>query len=181
MEDERKEEKKMGSKIEMVFRVSGFVLCFVAAIVVGLNEQTTILPLTLSLDLPPLDFTLTAKWYYLSALGYLLATNIIACSYSFISLFFLLKDTSNDNILILLVIILDTVMVALLFSSSGAAAAVGVIAYHGNSHVQWNKVCDIYGRFCIQVAASTVLSLAGAVVFMLLVVLATVGLQKRPS
>ena len=59
----------MGSKIEMVFRVSGFVLCFVAAIVVGLNEQTTVLPLTLSLDLPPLDFTLTAKWYYLSALG----------------------------------------------------------------------------------------------------------------
>ena len=112
---------------------------------------------------------------------YLLATNVIACSYSFISLFFLLKDTGNDNILVLLVIILDTVMVALLFSSSGATAAVGVIAYHGNSHVQWNKVCDIYGRFCIQVAASTVLSLAGAVVFMLLVVLATVGLQKRPS
>ena len=96
-------------------------------------------------------------------------------------MFLLLKKKSKDNILGLLIIVLDTVMVALLFSGSGAAGAVGVIAYQGNSHVQWNKVCDIYGRFCKQVAASTVLSLAGAVVFMSLVVLASVGLQKRPN
>ncbi|XP_038879800.1 CASP-like protein 1E2 [Benincasa hispida] len=186
MEAERKDQemKKIGNyhnKVEMVFRVLGFVLSFVAAIVVGLNKQTKLVPLTVSLNLPPLDYTFIAKWHYLSAFVYLLATNIIACSYSFISLFLLLKNKSKDNILGLLIIVLDTVMVALLFSSSGAAAAVGVIAYHGNSHVQWNKVCDIYGRFCKQVAASTVLSLAGAVVFMLLVVLASVGLQKRPN
>ncbi|KGN57071.1 CASP-like protein 1E2 [Cucumis sativus] len=189
MEEERKNEemKKMGNdydnyhKVEMVFRVLGFVLSFVAAIVVGLNNQTKVVPLAVSLNSPPLDYTFIAKWHYLSAFVYLLATNIIACSYSFLSLFLLLKNKSKDNILGLLIIVLDTVMVALLFSGSGAAGAVGVIAYQGNTHVQWNKVCDIYGRFCKQVAASTVLSLAGAVVFMSLVVLASVGLQKRPN
>ncbi|XP_022943606.1 CASP-like protein 1E2 [Cucurbita moschata] len=185
--EEEEEEEDMNKNVmlnhmaQMGFRFLGFVLSLVAAIVVGLNKQSKVVPLTVSLNLPPLDYTLTANWHYLSALVYLLATNVIACSYSFLSFVFLLKNKNKDSILALLVIVLDTVMVALLFSSSGAAAAVGVIAYHGNSHVQWNKVCDVYGRFCKQMAASTVLSLAGAVVFMLLVVLASVGLQKRPK
>lgn len=73
MEDEKNEEmKKIGNydnntKVEMVFRVLGFVLSFVAAIVVGLNKQTKVVPLTISLNLHPLDYTFTAKWHYLSA------------------------------------------------------------------------------------------------------------------
>lgn len=75
MEEERKNEemKKMGNdydnyhKVEMVFRVLGFVLSFVAAIVVGLNNQTKVVPLAVSLNSPPLDYTFIAKWHYLSA------------------------------------------------------------------------------------------------------------------
>ena len=88
------------------------------------------------------------------------------------------KNRSN-NVLTLLIIVLDTVTVALLSSGTGAALAIGVMGYEGNSHVGWNKVCDTFGRFCKQVAASALLSLAGAIVFLLLLILALVGLLKR--
>lgn len=67
-EEDQDEMKKMGNLVEIVLRVLGFVLSLVAAIVVGINKQTKVVPVTVSLNLPPLDFTLTAKWHYLSAL-----------------------------------------------------------------------------------------------------------------
>ncbi|XP_022138120.1 CASP-like protein 1E1 [Momordica charantia] len=162
-----------GVKLEVVLRVLGFVLSFVAAIVVGLDKQTKVIP--------ALDLVVSAKWHYLSAFVYLFAVDIITSSYGLLSLLLTLTNKNQSNTSILLLIVLDTVMVALLSSGGGAAMAIGMIGYHGNSHVMWNKVCDIFGRFCKHVAVSTVLSLAGAVVFMSLVVLAVVDLQKRPK
>ena len=72
--EEEEEQQDMNKNVmvnhmaQMGFRVLGFVLSLVAAIVVGLNKQSKVVPLTVSLNLPPLDYTLTANWHYLSAL-----------------------------------------------------------------------------------------------------------------
>ena len=81
----------------------------------------------------------------------------------------------------LLIIVLDLLMVGLLFSAVGAAGAIGLMAYVGNSHVNWNKVCNVFGTFCHQVVASVVLSVLAAVAYLFLVVLAVLGLNKRSN
>ncbi|XP_038901836.1 CASP-like protein 1E1 isoform X2 [Benincasa hispida] len=151
-----------GGKLEVIFRVLGILLSSVAAIVVGVGKETKVVPITISSKLPPFQIVVVAKWYYLSA-------------------FVLSNKNLSNNKLTVLIIFLDTVTVALLSSGTGAVMAIGVMGYNGNSHVRWNKVCDTFGRFCKQVAASAVLSLAGAIVFMLLVILAVLGLLKRPK
>lgn len=70
--------------------------------------------------------------------------------------------------------VLDKFTVALLFSGNGAAAAVGVLGYKGNSHVNWNKVCNVFDKFCGQMAASIGVSLLGSLAFLLLVVIPVV-------
>ncbi|XP_023540313.1 CASP-like protein 1E2 [Cucurbita pepo subsp. pepo] len=170
-----------GGKLEGVLRVLGFGLTLVAAIVVRLDKETKVVPFSISPNLPTFDVVVVAKWHYLSAFVYLFAANVIASLYGLLSLAISLANKNRSNILALLITILDLVMVVLLSSSAGAAIAIGIIGYHGNSHVRWNKVCDTFGRFCKQVAAASALSLAGAIVFMLLVILVVVGLQKRPK
>ncbi|CAK9318556.1 unnamed protein product [Citrullus colocynthis] len=171
-----------GGKLEVILRVLGFLLSFLAAIVIGVGKETKVVPITISSQLPPFHIVVVAKWHYLSAFVYHFATNVITSSYGLLSLMLTLSSKNrHNNMLTLLIIVLDTVTVALLSSGTGAAMAIGVMGYQGNSHVRWNKVCDTFGRFCKQVAASAVLSLAGAIVFMLLIILAVVGLQKRPK
>lgn len=82
-----------------------------------------------------------------------------------------LNRGKRKELLETLITILDTFMVALLFSGNGAAAATGLLGYNGNSHVRWNKVCDVFDKFCHQVAASILLSLLGSIAFLLLIVI----------
>lgn len=105
--------------------------------------------------------------------------NAIACSYALASLLLSLADMCGKKGLSLLIIILDLAAVALLFSGNGAATAVGVLGYHGNSHVQWNKVCDVFGKFCNQVAGAIVVSLLGSLAFFFLVVFAALNLRRE--
>lgn len=79
----------------------------------------------------------------------------------------------------MVIIILDLIMMALLASATGAATAVGVIGYQGNSHVRWNKVCNVFGKFCHQVAAAVVVSLLASLSFLFSVVLAVLDLHKK--
>jgi len=70
-------------------------------------------------------------------------------------------------------------MVALLFSGNGAAAAVGVLGYKGNSHVNWKRVCNVFEKFCDQMAASIGVSLIGSLAFLLLVIIPVLRLHPR--
>lgn len=106
--------------------------------------------------------------------------NAIACSYGALSLILILaKRGQKKGLLTLTTIILDLAMVALLASGNGAATAIGVIGYQGNSNVHWNKVCDMFGRFCHQVLVAVVVSLLGSLSFLFLVMLAALDLHKK--
>ncbi|KAL6971343.1 hypothetical protein U1Q18_046426, partial [Sarracenia purpurea var. burkii] len=113
---------------------------------------------------------------------YFVVANAIACVYAAISLVVMVatrRRSGGKKSSAMLITTLDLVVVALLFSGNGAAAAIGLIGYQGNSHVRWNKVCNMFGRFCLQGAAALVLSLLGSVAFLFLAVFATANLHKR--
>lgn len=105
--------------------------------------------------------------------------NAIACGYAAVSMLLILATRVGKKGVDLMIILLDLVMVALLFSGIGAAAAIGLMGYHGNSHVQWKEVCSMFDKFCHQGAAAIGLSGAAALAFFLLVALATFNLHKK--
>lgn len=164
---------------EVVLRLLALALTLVAAIVLGVNKETKMVPMTLSPSLPPLNVPVTAKWRYLSAFVFFVVSNAIACAYAVLSL--ILMITGGRKGLASMIIIFDTLIVALLFSGNGAAVAIGVLGYEGNSHVRWNKVCNVFTNFCHRVAAAVVLSLIGSLAFVLLAVISALRLQKRSS
>ncbi|KAG6432172.1 hypothetical protein SASPL_103746 [Salvia splendens] len=169
------------SGCDVVLRFLSLALSLAAAVVLGVNKETKMVSVTLVSSLPPISIPATAKWNYLSAFTYLVVANSIACGYAAISLALTLANRDGTKKWItILISILDLIMVALLFSAIGAAGAIGLMGYHGNSHVQWKKVCNVFDKFCSQTAASLGLSAAAAVAFFLLVVLATYNLHKRP-
>lgn len=120
-----------------------------------------------------LDSPLTVNRYFVVG-------NAIACAFAAVSLALTFISNGGGKIVSrLMIIVADLMMVALLFSSIGAATGIGLIGIKGNSHLQWHKVCDVFGRFCHQVMASVALSLLAAIAFLLLIILAASKLQKR--
>ncbi|KAJ8766270.1 hypothetical protein K2173_022329 [Erythroxylum novogranatense] len=154
------------STVDVLLRVLAFVLSLTAAIVLGLDKQTKVIS----------DKSIVAKWHYLSAFVYLLVANAVASSYAALSAIISLRG--KKGWWVPFIAILDLLTVAVLFSADGAAAAIGLMAYKGNSHVGWTKVCNVFRRFCGQVVAAAVLSVLGTVMFLLIVVLALLKRSK---
>ncbi|KAL6188635.1 hypothetical protein ACLB2K_040026 [Fragaria x ananassa] len=174
-------QRRVGS-LESLVRVLAVLLTLTAALVQALDKQTTVASIKLVPTLPAIDVPVTAKWLHLSAFVYLVAANIIACVYAAFSLVlsFANRGTKKSSLEVF-IIVLDMLMVGLLFSAIGAATAIGLIGYNGNSHVKWDKVCYVFGRFCHQVIAAVVLTQLGALAFIFLVVLAVSRLNKRST
>ncbi|BBG93227.1 Uncharacterised protein family UPF0497 [Prunus dulcis] len=171
-------QRKTGT-CESILRILAFMLTATAAVVLGVSKQTEIVSVQILPTLSPIDLPATAKWHYLSAFVYFVVANAIACAYAAFSLVLSFANRGTKSSLGLVIILLDLLMVALLFSCNGAATAIGLMGYQGNSHVQWNKVCNVFGRFCNHAAAAIVLSMLGSLAFMYLVVLAALGLHRR--
>lgn len=76
-------------------------------------------------------------------------------------------------------IVTDLFMVALMFSSNGATGAIGLMGYEGNGRLHWGKVCDVFGKFCDQVAAALGLSFFGGIAFFFLVVMGASNLVNN--
>ncbi|KAE8735002.1 CASP-like protein 1E1 [Hibiscus syriacus] len=169
----------MSSICESILRVLALLLTLAAAIVIGVNKQTEFLPVQFTPAFPVVDVAFKAKWYYLSALVYLMVANIAASAYAAISTLIVLATRTADIGFAQTIIIFDVTVVGLLFSANGAALAVGIIGYKGNSHLQWNKVCNVFDNFCDRIAISIVMSLVASFAFIGLVALAVLSLQKR--
>ncbi|KAJ9549494.1 hypothetical protein OSB04_022037 [Centaurea solstitialis] len=161
------------TRTDLMVRFLALGLTLAAAVVLGLNKQTTTVNVTIAPTLPPVSLPVTAKWLHMSAMVYFVIVNAIVCSYTTVSLILTLVTKNGNKNVSLMIAILDLVMVALLFSAIGATGAVGLIGYKGNSHVQWGKVCDVFDKFCHRVAVSMVLSFLGSMAYVLLAVLAT--------
>ncbi|KAG8372987.1 hypothetical protein BUALT_Bualt12G0124100 [Buddleja alternifolia] len=164
---------------ELVLRVVAVALSLAAAVVLATNKQTVTVAVILVPTLPAVNIPVTAKWHDLSSSVYFFVANIIACTYGVISLLLMLANKGTKKGVAMLVIIFDLVMVALLFSSVGASSALGLMGYKGNSHLQWRKVCNVFGKFCLQGTAALALCGVASFAFFLLVLLAILNLHKK--
>lgn len=125
---------------------------------------------------------MTKNNFFFTCTSYFLVANAIACTYGAISMLLTLLNRGKSKVFWgTLITIFDALMVALLFSGNGAATAIGVLGYQGNSHVRWKKVCNVFDKYCHQVAASIILSQLGSLVFLLLVVLLPILRSRRRS
>lgn len=105
--------------------------------------------------------------------------NAIACTYGATSLMLILVTRGRSQVVSLMITVLDLVMVGLLFSAVGATGSVGLIGYKGNAHVKWDKVCNVFGKFCHQISMALFLSFAGSIAYFVLIVLSTLKLHKK--
>lgn len=103
-----------------------------------------------------------------------MVVNSIACVYAAISVLLILVSGGGKKGIATMIGVFDLAVVALLFSGIGAALATGVIGLEGNSHVQWHKVCNVFGRFCRQGAVALGLSGVAALVFFFSVLFSTI-------
>ncbi|RRT50785.1 hypothetical protein B296_00051521 [Ensete ventricosum] len=71
------------------------------------------------------------------------------------------------------------VMAGVMASATGTAGSVAYLGLKGNSHVNWNKVCNVYDKFCRHVGSSAALSLVASAVLVSLVVLSSYSLYRR--
>ncbi|XP_029116265.1 CASP-like protein 1E2 [Elaeis guineensis] len=163
----------------MILRLVALATTLVAAIVIGTAKQVKTVNIQVAPTLPPLPVSAVAKTSYASAFVYFLIANVIACVYAAISLGTSTMKRASKSKLRLSLSIIDIAMVALLFSGNGAALTFGLLGKYGNSHVKWQKVCNVFDKFCLHVAVSSIASLLGALAYVLLVLLAIVSLHKR--
>lgn len=71
------------------------------------------------------------------------------------------------------------VMLGVVASATAASGAVAYIGLKGDDHTGWRKMCSVYDKFCRHVASATAVSLAAAVLLVLLSMLSTYSLYKR--
>lgn len=167
---------------DLLLRFMALALTLAAAVTVALDKQTKVVPISLVPSLPPLNVPVTAIFHDLSAFTYFVVANCITCAYGVLSLILILANRGKRNgVLAMVIIILDLVMVALLASSLGAATAVGVLGLQGNEHVHWDKVCNVFGKFCHQVAGAVVVSFLGSISYLFLVMLAVLDLHHKKN
>ncbi|XP_041020414.1 CASP-like protein 1E1 [Juglans microcarpa x Juglans regia] len=168
---------------DLLLRILGLAFTLVAAVLVGISKQTKTVPVTIAEGLPILHLPFTAKWHYMSAFMYFLVSNAIACSYAAGSVVYsrinAARSYKHNSAMVLS--ILDLIIMPLLFSANGEAAAIGIIGHDGNSHLQWRKICDVFDGYCHHIEAASVLSLIGSFTFLLLVLLAVLGVHKNSN
>lgn len=95
-QEENRNKGKILHKMEgcemMIIRFMGVVLSLAAAVVAGVDEESSVISLaTLAPCLPPLDLSVTAKWHYLSS-------TVLVASPSRILSFSLLAILSSINL-----------------------------------------------------------------------------------
>ncbi|CAA0807132.1 CASP-like protein 1E1 [Striga hermonthica] len=139
---------------DVILRFLALALSLAAAVVLGVDKETTTVAMTLVPTLPAVNVPVTAKWHYLSAFVFFVVSNSIACAYAAVSLLLKLANRSGKNGMDMMFVLVDLIMVALLFASVGAALAIGLMGYEGNSHVQWKKVCHVFDTYCDQVGVA---------------------------
>ncbi|KAK3150749.1 hypothetical protein QOZ80_3AG0237220 [Eleusine coracana subsp. coracana] len=168
------------SGADLSLRALLFAATLSGLVVLVTAKQTEIIPIAL---LPQLTFGPNdAKFQDSPALIYLLVALCVTCLYSLLtavsSLRFVAGSVSTTKKLFLL-LVLDVLYAAIMASATGSAGGVAWIGLKGNSHTRWNKICNIYGKFCRHIGASAVVSLIASIILVLLAILNAYSLYHR--
>ncbi|KAI4311201.1 hypothetical protein MLD38_036113 [Melastoma candidum] len=151
----------------------------VSAIAVTVTSHQTKVVLTPRFPIP---VPVKAKFSDSPALVYFVVALSVAGLYSLVaalaSVCVILNPTFSTKFLPYF-LIWDVLILGILASATGAAGAVAYVGLKGNSHVGWNKVCNVYDKFCQYLASSVSLGLFASVLLVFLIVLSTLSLHKK--
>ncbi|BBN06417.1 hypothetical protein MPTK1_3g20970 [Marchantia polymorpha subsp. ruderalis] len=130
--------------------------------------------------LPNPDGTSTrahAKWHYDGTFIYhVVATGIVFIyTLAATAATFTIKTANAAFVFFLL----DLVGSYLLISSVSSVVGVAYIAREGNSHLGYGEVCSIFDKFCNQIIASGVITVASFVFLLLAVIVGAFKLMKH--
>ncbi|KAL8524924.1 hypothetical protein ACS0TY_014517 [Phlomoides rotata] len=163
---------------DVVLRFLLLASCVAAVVVMVTSKQKKLI----AIPFPPFQLPQSAEFKDSPAFIYFVAALSAAGLYSLIttlvSFYSLLKPGCCPKV-ISHFIIFDVLFLGIVASATGSAGAVGYIGLKGNSHVRWNKVCNVFDDFCKHVGASIAVSLVASVVLVLLVVLSVYSLSKK--
>ncbi|MQM14211.1 hypothetical protein Taro_047144 [Colocasia esculenta] len=138
------------------------------------SKQTELIPF----PFPPYAISHTAKWTHSPAFVYLVVALAAGCLYSVVTLV-AAATWSRPATLLFLLIISDAMMAGVLAAATGTGGAIGYLGVKGNSHVNWGKVCNVYGKFCRHIGSGVALALAASVLLVTLVALSSHSLYRR--
>lgn len=171
--------------LDLILRLLAIGATISAAIVMGTNKQTKIIPVGLGPGGVPILAPLSAKYHYSPAFIFFVVANAVACGYTVLSLIpsvagkLAARSGAYPNASAFLLAVFDLVMVALVSAGASAAAAIGYVGYKGNSHTNWLKICNNFDRFCHHTAGAIVISFVGDIIFMILTIMSIYSIYRR--
>ncbi|CAL9751166.1 unnamed protein product [Musa acuminata subsp. burmannicoides] len=152
-----------------------------ALVVLVTSKQTESIPTSLPPPFPAF-ISRDAKFQHSPAFIYLLVALSVTCFYSIITMvasFAAITSPSSSPRMLFHLVLSDAVMAGVMASAAGTAGSVAYLGLKGNSHVNWNKVCNVYDKFCRHVGSSAAVSLVASVLLVSLVVLSSYSLYRR--
>ncbi|KAF0909317.1 hypothetical protein E2562_034957 [Oryza meyeriana var. granulata] len=170
------------SGAHLALRALLFSVSLSALVVLVTAKQTVMVPVVLR---PPqvVIAPVPAKFTHSPAFIYLLAALCATCFYSLITAISSLRLLSSSSACsaktLFLLILLDVLYAGVMASATGTAGAVAWLGLKGNSHSRWNKICNVYGKFCRHIGSSTILALVASIVLVLLAFLNAYSLYRR--
>uniref|UniRef100_A0A0E0E4M2 CASP-like protein n=1 Tax=Oryza meridionalis TaxID=40149 RepID=A0A0E0E4M2_9ORYZ len=149
------------AKTEGLLRGACALLAAAAALLVGLNTQTeTVLFIRKKATVKDVQALWVLAMAAAAAAGYHLL-QLLRCFY--LSRFADGKPCRHRRAIAWLCFLLDKGCAYMTFATTVAAAQACVVALYGTHALQWTKLCNIYTRFCEQVAGSLVCGMLAAV------------------
>ncbi|KAE8667957.1 CASP-like protein 1D1 [Hibiscus syriacus] len=165
------------SALDVVLRVLLLAASVSAVVVMATSKQTEMVPVP---GLPPnIRVPFSAKFNHSPAFIYFIAALSLTSLYGIITTLASISVSPKTKTILLAFALLDVVFVGIVASATGAAGSVAYIGLKGNSHVRWNKICNVYDKFCRHIGSAVALSLLAAVLLMFLSMISTFTIYKR--
>uniref|UniRef100_A0ACD5W305 Uncharacterized protein n=1 Tax=Avena sativa TaxID=4498 RepID=A0ACD5W305_AVESA len=163
---------------ELVLRLLLFAVSLSALVVLVTAKQTEVVPVVLA---PQLVFAPVAAQFKDSpALIYLLVALCATTLYSLLTAGSSVKSRGSSCAKrVFVLILLDVVYAGIMASATGAAGAVAWVGLKGNDHTRWNKICNVYDKFCRHIGSATALGLVASILLVLLAGLNAYSLYRR--
>ncbi|KFK38097.1 hypothetical protein AALP_AA3G069100 [Arabis alpina] len=153
--------------IDIIIRVLLFSATLTALIVMVTSDQTAMTKLPGASSSAPVSAEFTDSPAFIFFVVALVVASFYALISTLISISLLLKPEFSAQFSIYLTSF-DIVMLGILASATGTAGGVAYIALKGNEETGWNKICNVYDKFCRYIATSLALSLFASLLFLVL-------------
>ncbi|XP_020227363.1 CASP-like protein 1D2 [Cajanus cajan] len=159
-------------KFDVILRFLLFAASLVSVVVMVTGNQTLNIPLPLS-----------AKFRYSPSFVYFVAAFSVSGLYSIITTIASLSAIKNPTLktkLLLYYVLWDAVILGIIASAVGTAGGMAYLGLKGNKHVNgWNKICNVFDKFCRHVGGAVGVGLFGSIVTVLLICLSAYSIHSR--